>query len=168
MKTTFRSGQDKKSLTVERQLDASQDKVWEAYSNAELINQWFAPNGWKCTTKELDFKNGGKWVYSLECVDPEQKDLYGMQMPGILIYDSISPNDSFGYTDAFLDEEGTVNEDMPSSHTELTLEPIKDGTLLSFTTTYASAEALEQVIEMGMKQGLDESLDNLEKLLQSS
>lgn len=167
MKTTFTVSGDKKSLTVERQFNALQEKVWEAYSHSDKLDQWFAPRGWECTTKEFSFENDGNWVYSLKCVDPEQKDFYGMEMPGMITYDSIDPKDSFGYTDVFLNDKGEVDESMPSSHTELTLEPNGNGTLLSFTTTYASAEALEQVIEMGMEQGLDESFDKLEGFLEA-
>lgn len=164
-KTNFTVSEDKKSITVERQFTAGQDKVWKAYTTAEMLNQWFAPTGWVCTTKEFSFEDGGKWVYMFKCVDPEQKDYFGMEIHGQLIYDSINPKNSFGYSDAFLDEEGNVNEDMPSSHTELTLIANADGTSLSFTTTYASAEALEQVIAMGMQDGLSESFDKLEALL---
>ena len=166
MNTTFTIQDDKKSLKVERQFTATQEKLWEAYSTEEMLNQWFAPHGWECTTKELNFENGGKWVYSFKCVDEQQTEFYGMEMPGQLTYDSINPKSSFGYTDEFLNDDGTVNGEMPGSHTELQLIENDEGTLLSFTTTYTSEEALQQVIEMGMQQGLDESFDKLGNLLE--
>ena len=165
MKTSFTISEDKKSLTVERQFKATQDTVWGAFSSSDMLDRWFSPRGWECTTKEFNFEDGGTWVYSFRCVDPEQKDFYGMEMPGMLTYDSINPKDSFGYTDTFLNDKGEVDESMPSSHTELTLTTNDDGTLMSFITTYASPEALDQVIEMGMKDGLNESFDKLEEVL---
>ena len=170
-KTTFKINDDKKSLTFERDFSVSKDKLWEAYTSASMLDKWFAPKGWECTTKEHSFEDGGKWIYSLKCTDPEQTDFYGMEMPGVLTYDSINPEDSFVYTDtffdAFLNERGEVDTTMPGSHTILTMVSDGTGTILTFTTSYESAEDLQQVIEMGMQQGLEESHDKLEELVSS-
>ena len=164
-KTNFSINPDKKSFTVERQFSAQQDKVWEAYTNSQFLDRWFAPTGWECRTKEFAFENGGSWIYSLTCTDPEQADFFGMEMSGQIIYDSIEPQHSFAYTDAFLNEEGSVDDNMPSSYTNLTLTKNQEGTLLSFTTTYPSEEALEEVIVMGAQSGLDESFAKLSNII---
>jgi uncharacterized protein YndB with AHSA1/START domain len=166
-KTILKINDNRKSLTFEREFSVTKDKLWEAYSSANMLDRWFAPKGWDCITKQHSFKDGGRWVYTLKCIDPKQTDFYGMEMPGMLTYDSINPKDSFGYTDTFLNEQGEIDSTMPSSHTVLTLRPKGTGTQLSFTTSYQSVEALQQVIEMGMQQGLEESHDKLEELVKS-
>ena len=52
-------------LTVRRTLDAPLDLVWSAWTTAELLDQWWAPEPWKAVTKSMDFSAGGKWLYAM-------------------------------------------------------------------------------------------------------
>jgi uncharacterized protein YndB with AHSA1/START domain len=68
-KTKFTISGDKKSLVMERTFNATQDKLWSAYSEKEMFEQWFAPTGWTVTSKKFEFKNGGENVYVMKCED---------------------------------------------------------------------------------------------------
>lgn len=71
------------------------------------------------------------------------------------------------YTDYFSDAEGNVDESLPA--TEMTLEFIDLGgkTKLINRAEYVSEEALKTVMEMGMLQGITETWDRLNELLES-
>jgi len=167
-KTSFTISDDRKSLTLERTFQTTQNKLWQAYTSGDILTQWFAPTGWKCTTEKHDFSENGEWIYNVKCVDKEQTEFFGQEMPGKLIYTDINPEDSFGYTDCFIDEDGNVDISMPSSYTLVTFTEQGDATiLLKSKTTYESAEALQQVIEMGAQEGLDQAHDKLESLVQN-
>ena len=158
-KTTISN--DKKVLTIEREFAASQSALWSALTEATKLDTWFAPKGWKCTTKSHDFIENGKWIYTLKCVDEAQTDFFGMEMPGMLSYYDIQAMDSFSYKDVFLDENGDIDQSLPGSNTLLELIEQENNILLRMTTAYASAEALQEVIQMGAIDGISESFDKL-------
>ncbi len=55
----------KRKITVTRHFDASPELVWRAWTESELLDQWWAPQPWKAETKFLSFKVGGYWLYAM-------------------------------------------------------------------------------------------------------
>jgi uncharacterized protein YndB with AHSA1/START domain len=165
--TTFRVSDDKKRLIVERTFDAPKSRVWKAYSTRDLLLRWWGPRGWETIIKRLEFENGGTWHYGMKCIDANQGDWFGKTSWGQFVYENIRPEDSFEYTDVFCDEEGNPTPGMPSSHTVVKLVEREGRTTVTTTTSYTSEEALSQVLEMGMKEGLSETLDKLEEVLRA-
>jgi uncharacterized protein YndB with AHSA1/START domain len=60
---------EKHELILERIFDASREKVWSAYTDAEKLAKWWGPRGWETTIKTFDFRPGGAWHYYMKCVD---------------------------------------------------------------------------------------------------
>ncbi len=164
-KTTFTVADDKKTLTVERTFDAPKEKVWAAYTKADLLQRWWGPRGWKTTIKHMEFVDGGYWHYGMTCEDKSQGDWFGKTSWGKAHFANITPQNSFEYTDAFCDENGDPIPDMPVSRTLLTMSEVDGKTRIVIRTEYDTPEALAQVLAMGMEQGLTETLDNLENVL---
>ena len=48
-----------KKIKVTREFDAPLDKVWKAWTEQELLDQWWAPLPWTSKTIKMDFRNGG-------------------------------------------------------------------------------------------------------------
>ena len=48
-----------KKITVTRHFNAPLDQVWKAWTESELLDQWWAPKPFKAETKFMDFKVGG-------------------------------------------------------------------------------------------------------------
>jgi uncharacterized protein YndB with AHSA1/START domain len=167
-KTSFKVEDDKKTLIVERVFKAPKQKVWEAYTKAEFLEKWWGPRGWETTVKEFDFSEGGEWFYIMKCVDKDQGEWFGKESCGKAVYDNIKPYDSFAYTDYFCDIDGKIDESLPASYTVLSLIENENGeTKLVTKTSYDTAKDLEQVLEMGMKEGFEMTLDRLEEFLTS-
>lgn len=167
-KTNFIISDDKKSLVMERAFGVSQHNLWRAYTEKELFEQWFAPEGWTVITKKFDFVEGGENIYVMKCEDKSLGEWYGQVSAGKMVFSNIQPEDSYDYEDFFTDEVGVVNESLPGSKSSIMLSEQSDGsTLLRVTTSYATADALKQVIEMGMKEGYSQTLNKLEQVLQT-
>jgi uncharacterized protein YndB with AHSA1/START domain len=165
-KTTFTVADDKKTLVMTRDFTIAKAKLWAAYTEKDLFEQWFAPAGWEVTSKTFDFVEGGQNIYVMKCVDESQGEWFGKTSAGKMVFSNISPNDMFVYTDYFADEEGNVNQEMPSSKSTLQLTENTIGvTTLHITTEYETPDTLNQVLAMGMEQGYGETLDKLEELL---
>jgi uncharacterized protein YndB with AHSA1/START domain len=68
--------------------------------------------------------------------------------------------------DSFADENGEVREDMPTSRMTLAFAPTASGSRLESVTHFTSAEALEQVVAMGMIEGSTMAINQLDRVLQ--
>ena len=159
--------QDGAKLTIERVINASKDKVWEAYTVAEVFSKWFAPEGWSARVKHLDFTPGGYLHYAMKCEDENQTEWFGKESWGKSVYKTISPKDSFTYTDYFCDADGNPTEGMPVTEVELRLDEIEDGkTKITSISTYGSEEGLKQTLAMGMEEGIKQTFNKLAKVLE--
>jgi uncharacterized protein YndB with AHSA1/START domain len=147
-----------RTITVKREFAAELPLVWDAYTKSEILDQWWAPKPWKSKTKSQDFREGGKWQYSM--VGPD-----GQEHFAILYYKSIKPLKSYTAEDAFADAAGNVNKDLPQSKWELTFSNKGQGTLVTCHITYPDLAQLEETIKMGFKEGLSMGMENLDSLL---
>lgn len=159
MKTVYTISDDKKTLVSERSFTAPLEQVWGAWTDNTLLEKWWAPAPWHARTKSFSFTEGGAWHYYME--GPAGEKHWCLNK-----YLMIVPNASFTAIDCFCDEEGTINPDLPSSHWDIQFDMEGEITKIIVTTTYASEKDLQTVIEMGMKEGFNQGLDQLEELLQ--
>lgn len=158
MKTEINTNFDKFTFEAKRLFKAPIALVWKAYTEPNLIDQWWAPKPWKAETKSMDFKPEGKWVYDM--VGPE-----GERHSAIQIFNEIETENSFSGIDAFTDEDGNINDSMPVAKWKNTFQTTDEGTLVIAEAIYPSAASLKTVIDMGMEQGLSMAHDNLAELL---
>ena len=145
-------------LTVKRTFNSELSLVWRAWTEAELLDQWWAPSPWKSETSHMEFKEGGYRLYAM--VSPE-----GQRHIGRTNYVSIDFHSFFSGEDAFCDDKGKINPDMPVAKFKNAFQAEAEKTVVVVTTEYASEEHLQQVIDMGMKEGLSMAYDNLDILL---
>ncbi|RJX37781.1 SRPBCC domain-containing protein [Paenibacillus pinisoli] len=167
MTSKMKTKVDGNVLTIERDFNAPRSLVFQVYSDAEHIKQWWGPRGWEVTVCNLDFRPGGIWHYCMKCIDRNQGDFFGMESWGKAIYSTIVQDEKIEYTDYFSDAEGNVPEDMPASDITLIFEEQDGRTKLVTIARYVSAEALQTVLDMGMERGFSETMDRLEEHLDS-
>ena len=158
MKTEITTDLKKATFQAKREFEADVALVWRAWTEAELLDQWWAPKPWKCETKSMDFRPDGKWIY--EMVGPD-----GERHGGIQIFNKIKLRDYFSGKDAFLDKEGNINEELPVATWKNTFIPTEKGTLVISFAQYPNTEDLETVIKMGMAEGLSMAHDNLDDVI---
>lgn len=110
----------------------------------------------ECT---MDFRVGGEWLYCLR--GPNEGD----ESWGKAIYQEIDTPDKLVYKDYFTDSDGAVNNEMPEMR--ITVEFIAENgqTRMIETTLFDSPETRESVVEMGVVEGMNSSLDRLEERL---
>ena len=158
MKTQFIKDTEKGTFQAIREFEAEISMVWRAWTEAELLDQWWAPKPWKCETKSQNFKPGGKWIY--EMVGPN-----GERHGALQIYNEIRVKEFFSGKDAFADSEGNINEELPVATWSNTFIPTEKGTMVKTFAQYPNAEALQTVLKMGMEEGLAMAQNGLDELL---
>lgn len=68
------TSQNRRTIRLERTYQASVEDVWELWTTKDGIESWWGPGGFRVTVKSIDLRPGGRLVYVMEAVDPEQID----------------------------------------------------------------------------------------------
>lgn len=156
----FILNQEHNSIRIKREFSADLTLVWSAWTQAELLDQWWAPKPYKAQTKSMDFREGGTWLYAME--GPEDTPHWCKAD-----YQSIDPMKSYTGLDAFCDENGIVNSDFPRSKWNISFSSSENGTLVEIEITYAQWSDLEKIIELGFREGFTMALGNLDQYLEA-
>jgi len=156
--TKIVKGATANTLVVTRSFNAPVEKVWQAWTESHLLDQWWAPKPWKAVTVEFDFSESGHWLYYM--LGPEGERHYCRAD-----YETIEPLKRFSATDAFTDEKGVPTPEMPSTHWENNFIANGAATDVKINLTFASEADLETIVSMGFKEGFAMGLANLEELL---
>ena len=93
--TIYSEGGD---LVFERTFDAPRERVWQAFTDPEIVPRWWGRHGTTTTVAEMDVRPGGKWRYISSAPDRDDVAFYGE-------YLSITPPEGFEWTFMF-DVEG--------------------------------------------------------------
>lgn len=147
-----------KTVFITRAFDAELSLVWDAFTKAELLDQWVAPKPWASKTKYMDFRVGGRRFYAM--VSPE-----GLERWAIQTYTAISPKTNFKYLNAFADKD--ENPELPGSEWDLTFSEQNGTTEVRIVIFNESLARMEKMIEMGFIEGFKASVANLENLLEA-
>ena len=148
----------KGTLTIHREFAAKRQLVWDCYTKSELLDRWFAPKPLTTHTKEMDFREGGRWVFAM--IDPGGTEYWSR-----FDYLTIDPINAYTALDGFCDSSGELNPDLPRARQMLTFADRGERTLLTTEVVYDSPEDLQTVIEMGMEEGMASTLERLDELL---
>lgn len=147
-----------KTVYINREFAAELPLVWDAFTKAELLDQWVAPKPWSARTKHMNFEVGGRRFYAM--VSPEGQERWAVQE-----FTSITPKTNFKMYNTFSDE--NENRELPGSDWDYTFSEYNGITKVSISIFNESLERLEKMIEMGFVQGFKMSVENLEKLLET-
>jgi uncharacterized protein YndB with AHSA1/START domain len=167
---------DQDSIVIERIFDAPKEKVWEAWTNPEIIKKWWGPEGFSAPSIKIDLRVGGKYVFAMH--GPKDSE-WDRDMYSAGVYKEIIPMEKIVASDYFSDENG--NKIKPSDEgqdanfpTEMNstvlFEDLGNGkTKLSIIYPKPENEAqFQAMLKSGMKEGWQSSLNKLEASLQPS
>jgi uncharacterized protein YndB with AHSA1/START domain len=146
------------TITVKKEFAAKRQLVWDCHTKAEYLDQWFAPKPYKTNTKSMDLRDAGHWLAAMVAPDGS-KHWFRWD------FKKIKPIDGYSLTDSFCDEAGTINPQLPGSTWNVKFNDLGDHTMVQTDVKFASLEALETSIKMGMKKGLTMTIGNLDELL---
>ncbi|MBK9106756.1 MAG: SRPBCC domain-containing protein [Saprospiraceae bacterium] len=158
LKTRISKNLEEKSILVTRTFNAPLPSVWRAYTESDLLDQWWGPEPWRAETKFMDFSEGGHWLYAM--VGPD-----GTRHWARMNYKAIVPQRTIEGEDGFCDEDGHLNPDMPVNQWVNQFVETDGGTRVEHTLTFETLEGLQAIVDMGFETGFSIGLDQLEALL---
>lgn len=144
-----------KTVRIEREFDAELPLVWDAFTKAELLDQWVAPAPYTARTRYMNFEVGGKRFYAM--VSPEGEEKWAIQE-----YTSITPKTNFKMHNAFADKD--ENPELPGSEWNHNFSEHNGITKVTISIYNESFERMERLLD-GFRLGFTASLENLENLL---
>lgn len=164
LKFDFTVNKENNTVNVKREFAANLELVWEAWTNPEILDQWWAPKPYQTRTKSMDFREGGMWLYEMYNTESEnQQECHWCKND----YHKIEHQKMFAGLDAFCDENGRVNTEMPRTLWTNEFNEQEEKTLVTITAKYDSLADLEKIIEMGFKEGFTMAMENLDQYIET-
>lgn len=100
VKEKFNS-QDSRPVTITRFFNAPLEKVWQAWTNEEMVKQWWGPENYSAPSAKIDFRVGGKSLLAMK--DPKGEIVWSGG-----VYKEIIPYKKIVTTDHFADKNGNI------------------------------------------------------------
>jgi uncharacterized protein YndB with AHSA1/START domain len=146
------------TMTVVAQFAAPVARVWAAYADPRQIERFWGPPEWPSTFTRHDFTVGGRSEYVMNGPN-------GATSRGFWKFLSIEAPRAFEVEDGFLGDDGNQAPDMPTMRMRFTFEPHDGGTRMVTVTTFPSLQALEQLLAMGMEEGMKAAMAQIDGVL---
>ena len=159
--TSVRKDPQALTMTVNAEFAAPIDRVWRMWEDPRLLERWWGPPTYPATVVDHDLSPGGSVTYYM--TGPE-----GDQPRGWWRVTSVDAPHRLEFEDGFADDAGNPNLEMPTMIMRVTLTETDGGTRMEIETTFPSAEAMEQIIAMGMEEGMAEALGQIDELLRAA
>ena len=139
--TTSTEGRD---LILTMLIDAPREKVFRAWTEPELMKQWFAPRPWTTPVVKTDVRTGGTSYVVMRGPD-------GNEFPNRGMYLEVTPNERLVFTDAYTNAWEPAEK--PFMTVVLTFEDRAGKTLYSARVRHWSVADREAHEKMGFHVG---------------
>jgi uncharacterized protein YndB with AHSA1/START domain len=149
------------TMTITAEYAAPIDRVWQLWADPRKLERWWGPPTYPATFVDHDLTPGGHVSYFM--TGPE-----GDKPRGWWRILSVDAPNRLEFEDGFADDAGEPNPDMPTMVMRVTLdEPGAGATRMVIETKFPSKESMEQLITMGMEEGMSAAVAQIDALLSS-
>jgi len=146
------SKQGGRQIHIVREFDAPRDRVYEAFTRADLIEQWWGPRGTTMTVDKLEARTGGDWRFVIKSSDGTETGFRGT-------FREVTPPERIVWTFEWDGMPGYVSVDSSE------FEDLGDRTRVITTSSFLFEEERDGMIASGMESGLSGSYERLDELL---
>ncbi|WP_154796374.1 SRPBCC family protein [Occultella kanbiaonis] len=146
------------TLTIVAEFAAPVSRVWDVYADPRQLERVFGPPTYPATFVDHALIPGSRSTYFM--TSPE-----GEKHAGIWDIKTVTEPSGFTFEDAFSDADFNVSTDLPVSQNSYAFVATDGGTKATYVSTYATAEALQQVLDMGVVEGATSAINQIDGLL---
>jgi len=148
-----------KSLTLNAEFDASPERVWQLWEDASQLERWWGPPSYPATFTKHDLTPGSRVEYHMTGPNGERHG-------GLWEIREVAPPHTLVFQDFFANPDGTPSTTLPASTIRVHIEAVGSGrTRMTIESIFPSVEALEQVLAMGMEEGLKQAVGQIDGIL---
>lgn len=161
MDLTIDKDLDSSTLTVVAMFAHPREKVWDLYADPRKMERIWGPPTHPATVTRHELRPGGIVQYFM--TSPE-----GERFHGLWNVTDVVPLERFSAQDLFADADGNAMVDMPATTMTFVFSDVDSGTQMQTVATYTSREAMEQVLAMGMLEGMQAAMGQIDGVLAES
>lgn len=149
---------DNLTLTLVADFAAPVDSVWRLWADPRRLERWWGPPTWPATFVDHDLTPGGSVTYYMTGPD-------GEKARGWWRVTSVTPPTALEFVDGFADDAGQPAADMPTTTVRMQLAEHDGGTRMELSSAFDSREQMDQLVAMGMVEGLQGAIGQMDALL---
>lgn len=151
--TSVHKDPEARTMTITAELDASVDRVWQLWADARQLERWWFPPTHRATVVDYDLAPGGKVSYFM--IGPE-----GDRTPGWWRVLAVEAPHRLEF------ELSDPDPGIPTMTIRVSLEErTGGGTRMTIETTFPSIEAMDQLLSMGIEQGMSTAIGQIADVL---
>jgi uncharacterized protein YndB with AHSA1/START domain len=148
-----------RTMTLTAEFVAPLAEVWQVWGDPRRLERWWGPPTYPATVLDHDLRPGGRVTYTMTGPEGDKHGgwwrVVAVEAPHLLEFE-----------DGFADDAGNPNTKMPTMMVRVTLQEHADrGTRMEIATTFPSDEAMDQLLGMGMEEGLSSAVGQIDDLL---
>ena len=144
------------TLTLVAEFDAGVERVWQLWEDPRQLERWWGPPGYPATFERHEFNVGGRSHYYMTTPGGETPR-------GWWTIEEIQPPTRFAFTEGFADENWEPTDIPRPARCVVTLEDLGRGrTRMTTEYTFPDAQTLEQLLAMGMEEGMLEAAGQID------
>ncbi|GEM_PF-614346 len=163
-------------VILRRMINAPRELVFDAFTQAEHISEWFGPHGME-TTAETDPREGGSFRIVMHATDALPLEFQGdypmfgtyleFKRPEKLVWTSDLSEHSESWKSRMRERcKSSMDSEVFRAIATLTLDDVNGKTFVTLRSTFVSNPIRDGYVETGMNQGWSESFDRLERYLE--
>jgi uncharacterized protein YndB with AHSA1/START domain len=157
--TAVRKDPQTLTMTLEAEFDASPERVWQLWADPRQLERWWGPPTYPATFTKHDLAPGSRVEYHMTGPEGDQPHGYWE------VLEADAPH-RLVFRDGFANADGTPNNDLPMTTARVRIEDVGHGrTRMSIESIFPSTEAMEQVLAMGMEEGLTQAVGQIDAIL---
>ncbi|WP_442913953.1 SRPBCC family protein [Kribbella sp. NBC_00482] len=149
---------DALTLTLIADFDAPAERVWDLWADPRKLERWWGPPTHPATMVDHDLTPGGAVTYYM--TSPEGEKYHGRWN-----ITAVDVPTSLEFIDAFADSDGKPVDNMPASTTQMQLSSHDGKTRMELRAVFDSREQMDQLLGMGMDEGLKLAVGQMDALL---
>jgi uncharacterized protein YndB with AHSA1/START domain len=146
------------TLTVVADYPVPVERLWDAYADPRQLERFWGPEQWPARFTRHDMAVGGRSHYYMTGPD-------GTTSRGWFRFLAVEPLRRFEVEDGFADESDVPNPAMPTMRMVFTFRGTAKGSRVTWVTVFPSIEAMEQLVQMGMLEGMKSAMGQLDAVL---
>jgi uncharacterized protein YndB with AHSA1/START domain len=146
------------TMTVVADFGVGVRRLWDAYADPRQLEKFWGPPEWPATFTRHDLVPGGRAEYYMTGPDGEKAGGYWEFL-------SVDAPHSFEVRDGFTKDDGSPDTELPTTDMILTFTETEGGSRVTVTTRFGSLEELEQLIGMGMEEGMRTAMGQIDAVV---
>lgn len=155
-----------KEITLVRTVDATLERVWQAWTDPKQLMQWWGPNAVTIPTAEVDLRVGGTFYIVMEA-GAEMGPYKGTLWPMRAQFTEVVPNSKLSYT-ATAWTEGNNVDSMIEQTTDVTFTEENGKTTIMVVAAILKTGPAAGAAVQGMEYGFNQQLDKMVEFLNAS